>query len=336
MFQPCNNDSCNIATSVLIVFRNERKHIPALLDKLKEQTHNNFEVIFIDDHSTDGTADYIKENSSNLTCKVATAIGKGKKNGIKEGISLCNGDFILCTDADCLPESKDWIKTVATFQLKMNCDLLICPVTMKSSNSTFEQLQALEFQSLVASGAGSAIDRKPFLCNGANLAFKRTAYDAKALHEEELSGDDVFLLQSIKQKGGKIRFLKSKEAIVLTSPCTSISAFMNQRSRWAGKSKSYTDSYAIIIALLIFLLCCTLAVSIIKSCCGTFPWWIMLIALAVKLKADASLLFATKEILSHDSIAIKNILLLSLLYPFYVIIAAVKGLLGLYEWKGRR
>jgi hypothetical protein len=99
--------------------------------------------------------------------------------------------------------------------------LIIAPVELKSNLKIFQQLQKLEFASLVASGAGAAAFGKPILCNGANLAFPKKIYSIHVndLHNELLSGDDMFLLESVKNSKGKIRFLKSIWRMVENKSC---------------------------------------------------------------------------------------------------------------------
>ncbi len=121
----------------------------------------------------------------------------------------------------------------------------------------FSRLQQVEFTSLVASGAGAIGAQYPVLCNAANMAFTKEAWlkSRNDLKPYEQSGDDIFLLQSIKRRGGMIRFLRSKKAFVETQPSKNLSDFIRQCRRWAGKSTSYTDRHLIAVATLVFGVC---------------------------------------------------------------------------------
>ena len=68
---------------------------------------------------------------------------------------------------------KLWLKTLDAFIQKHNPEMIIAPVTYSVSNTFFEQFQLLDFLSLQsATIAGFGIG-KPFLCNGANLTYKK-------------------------------------------------------------------------------------------------------------------------------------------------------------------
>ncbi|HEX2977255.1 MAG TPA: glycosyltransferase, partial [Bacteroidales bacterium] len=99
--------------SVLIAARNEASEIGTCIECFKHQRYpkDRFEVIIINDQSTDATSDIIKEQiksaSINLRQLFTSGAG-GKKEAIYEGLLNAKGSIILTTDADCrVPET--WI-----------------------------------------------------------------------------------------------------------------------------------------------------------------------------------------------------------------------------------
>lgn len=188
--------------SVVVACRNEEDNLPHLLEALKQQSLPDFQLILINDHSTDRTLEIMQ--SAIVTFEnmlIISSIQKGKKAALREGVLASQGSLIVTTDADCLPPKK-WIETILAFQHKNNCDLIIGSVKMEEDKNVFNQVQSLEFSTLIASGAGAAGSYMPIMCNGANLAFAKKAWleSSKDLKDEELSGDDVFLLLSIKKR----------------------------------------------------------------------------------------------------------------------------------------
>ena len=108
-------------------------------------------------------------------------------------------------------------------------------------NNILDQIQNLEFLSLIGTGAASIGLQRPLFCNGANLAIRKTIFEKNKnkIRNEISSGDDVFLMHSVKKNSKKsIRFMKSFEAIVFTQPKKNINDFINQRKRWT-KNKKY-------------------------------------------------------------------------------------------------
>jgi len=316
---PVFNSEVNIESipdlSIVVPCRNEAANIPALISGLINQSFKNFEVVFVDDHSTDKTAELLAYYSTLLPeSRIILNAGRGKKQALATGISITKGELIVSTDADCIPDFS-WIETIISFYQKNKCDLIICPVAMKANDTFFQQLQALEFTSLVASGAGAVGAGMPIMCNGANLVFTKEIWQKcrNDLKTSELSGDDMFLLHSVKKHHGDIRFLKSSGAVVSTLPAQDVKFFIRQRTRWTGKSIYYTDVATLITAFAVF------GISLAEITALFTDIRIFLFLFAGKFATDY--LFA-KSMFSffNQKTPFLNLLLLSVIYPFYILV----------------
>ncbi len=318
----------DIFISVIVPCKNEAMNIQPLLLSLAGQNYRNYELILVNDHSDDATLEYLlsaKAKFSNI--RVVDAVGCGKKNALQEGIQQSSGDLVVTTDADCM-HSKRWLQTIATFQCSQPSDLIICPVLFSQRNSLFSTLQRFEFVSLVASGAGAAGVGKPILCNGANLAFTKTVWQKNQmhLHDEEQSGDDIFLLESIKKQNGIIRFLKSKDAFVVVEPAYSLNVFFKQRRRWAAKSPTYTDWQIITTACIVFGISLLLVTLIGLSFYNPRYLFLFFSVFVVKYLVDASFLYSVRRFFQIQKVWI-NSFILSMVYPFYIVVVALNSLL---------
>ncbi len=210
----------DVFVSVIVACRNEEINLPSLLSGLASQDYNPdfFEVIIIDDNSTDNTFKMASSFTGIKKLKVIKNSGSGKKKAIKTGVDACAGELVITTDADCRP-GIDWLKTIAAFYTENKPGMIICPVEMNGAGGFLQRFQELEFLSLQGVTAGTAAAGNPVMCNGANLAFTKEAFQKYSgnLHEEKVSGDDVFLLHNLKRnKGNRILWLESPEAIVTT------------------------------------------------------------------------------------------------------------------------
>jgi glycosyltransferase involved in cell wall biosynthesis len=242
--------------SVIVACRNEQDNIPSLIDNISGQNYPKglFEVIIVDDNSTDRTFETVAGLMRN-NIRIIKNSGKGKKQALRTGIESSSGQLIVTTDADCRM-GNNWISTIAAFYEKFKPDLIICPVQIVSDQGFFGKFQELEFLSLQGITAGSAYSGKATMCNGANLAFKREGYLANSgnLHFEIPSGDDIFLLHSLKrEKQSKILWLESIDAIVTTTSSPSLLSFIKQRMRWISKAKIYTDGNTILLGIVTFV-----------------------------------------------------------------------------------
>lgn len=326
----------NIYFSVIIPFRNEAENLPYLLDVLSKQSYQHFQLILIDDHSEDDSFLIAKSFTDQfLDFVLLKAENHGKKQALKQAVCFAKGDLIVCTDADCRP-AINWLKSIACFQAKEPCDLILAPVKMTYTQSMFSRLQALEFMSLIASTAGSVGAKMPVLANAANMAFSPKLWSlcSENLQENEASGDDMFLLHQAKKNALTIRFLKSKEAIVETNPCKKLSEFFNQRKRWAGKAKSYRDWQTILVGLVVLALNLSLLTATVMLFFFPFIWKAVVLFWLLKMLVDTAILY--RSALFFDTVSLlKYIPLLSFLYPFYAIYSLLGGLWGNISWKGR-
>ena len=243
--------------SVVVACRNEQDNLPGLLNCLTLQNYPGslFEVVIVNDQSTDNTFDVASGFTGISNLFILNNKGKGKKSALRTGIESSKGKLILTTDADCLMDS-NWIKTIASFYEQYEPEMIICPVMPDTDNSIAGKMQELEFLSLQGITACFAMSGKPIMCNGANLAFKREAYFRHTgnLRDEINTGDDIFLLHSLKkEKGSVIKWIESADATVKTKSSSRLGSFLKQRSRWISKSRYYTDRDTISVAVATFV-----------------------------------------------------------------------------------
>lgn len=324
--------------SVIVAARNEAQHIGALLQSLASQTYDkkHYEVIIVNDHSTDFTAQIVLEHQqrlSNLHLLNAPPEQNGKKSAIEQGIAQATGHLLVTTDADCIAPRR-WLETIAAMYEQQQPDMIIAPVVMQSE-SYFEHLQALEFMSLIASTAGAAALQQPIMCNGANLAYTKTAFQqfGNALKNKLASGDDMFLMLKMKKARRKIVFLKSRNATVSTRPQPNWHSFVAQRRRWTSKSRAYRDFGVVLTAInvLAMNLLVLLMLFFILS-----QWWsIAVVVLILKGVADGILL-RQATLFFRKSQLLRYFIPLFLPYSLYVVVTAAISFAGQYTWKNRR
>ena len=327
--------------SIVIAARNEQNNISKLLNCLKTQNYDSslFEVILVNDHSTDDTykiTSKFQEQFINLKAFNLPEGIEGKKNALKYGVNEAKGELILTLDADC-QVGMSWVKAIASFYEKTSFKLIVCPLLYNSEINIFGKIQSLEIISLVASGAGAVALNRPIFCNGANLAFSREVYYEvnHKLKTEISSGDDVFLLLAVKKKWpNSIGFLKSCEAVAYTLPEPDLVSFFSQRKRWSSKSRFYKDFDILYTATIVFA--CN--ISIILSLIFTlfYPKFIFLFISLLCLKSLPDyLLIQSFSKYFNKAYLLKYFAMVQLVYPFYLVSVAVFGSIGNYKWKNR-
>jgi poly-beta-1,6-N-acetyl-D-glucosamine synthase len=319
--------------SVVIACRNEQENLPQLLHKLSDQNYpaDLFEVIIVDDNSTDNTRVVAERSERPVNIIVLSNKGKGKKEALKTGISMAKGEFIITTDADCMM-GNDWLSTISAFRESHNPEMIICPVRLGPMPGFFGRFQELEFLSLQGITAGTASAGVGTMCNGANLAFTKKAYlnNVANLRFDIATGDDVFLLHSMKKQNSKISWLESQEAIIITDPCSDMKSFFKQRKRWASKSSAYKDTFSIILGIVTFVTILTQAVLFIGAIFDLMLMKAFLIVFILKSIPDFIVLLNTTKRYGRKEL-LNWFLPSQLIYPFYVLIIAGLSVFGSHK-----
>lgn len=321
--------------SVVIAFKNERVTLSILLTHLQNQTFSksSFEVIVVNDHSTDSDYQWLTQ----YDVKLILASNNGKKAALHQGITAAKGDFIVTTDADCLP-SPNWLTAMVYAYQTNTAAMIMGPVTLCATKKSFFQgFQMMDFMALQLSGAGAAMGKRPVFCNGANLGFTKEAW-SKAINIQVgnnfASGDDVFLLHAFKKLQLKILYLKDKRALVKTQPARSWQQFLHQRVRWGGKSKGYNDVETLFLAFVVFSTNLLLVFSTISTLWNSSFWWLLTLSFILKYLADVSLLKTGQSFFDYR-VQWLPFLVFSLIYPFYLVYTALTGLLCKEKWRNK-
>ena len=342
---PLSNPPTTLIT-VIIAVRNEANHIGALLKDLGQQSYDQalFEVIVANDGSTDNTAyvlDAFKKNTSisltiiELDQNIKSAAPK--KRAIQAALEKSKGIIIVTTDGDCRV-GPDWLRSIAEAYESSGAKLISGPVTFTAETSLTDHLQTVEFSSLIGSGAASIVAGSPSMCNGANLAYEKKAFEKVggfAGNDHIASGDDEFLMHKIAERyPGRVLFLKDKRAIVRTAPHRRWQDFFQQRKRWASKWKHYQNPVSMALAIYIFCCNATLIAALISGIIGWLSWPHVLVVFMIKWIPEW-LFIGSVLLFSNKSRSIIYILLVQIFYPFYVTLFGVVAQRPSYTWKDR-
>lgn len=342
--------------SIIIPARNEAANIRSCLESAFNQTYPGhlFEILVIDDHSTDNTADIVRsfpqKNIKLISLKEHMGneqVNSYKKKAIETGIRQSSGKLIITTDADCyLPPH--WLETIASFYEKYNPACIAAPVSIDCSLHFAEIFQALDFMTLQGITGASVHKKIHSMCNGANLAYERTAFnevDGFTGIDSIASGDDMLLMHKIyKRYPQRVMFLKSRDAIVHTGAQKTIGDFFNQRIRWASKADKYDDKRIFPVLLVVYLFNVMLLalpvmglfnnqLSIVNCQLSIIGLWIIL--LLSKTVIELFFLFPVARFFNKQSL----LWLFPVMQPFHIIYTVIAGWLGKfgsYQWKERK
>jgi cellulose synthase/poly-beta-1,6-N-acetylglucosamine synthase-like glycosyltransferase len=329
--------------SVVVAARNEEKDIEQCLQSLIKQTYptNSYEIIIVDDESTDKTASIVKSFSESfanihllsLMFDSAQEIGR-KPNALAKGIAQASGEIILTTDADCIVPPQ-WIEIMVN-HFEEGVVFVAGPVAERDAPTFFAKMEQLEFLGLITTAAGLIGSGHPIICNGANLAYRKDAFIAvDGFNAESSSNDDESLMNKmVHRKIGRVVFAPEAEAVVTTSSSNTISTFLRQRIRWANKRGHYEDKSILfmLVGLYIFFASMLLTMVLLFH----EPQFIrpFTAAFGGKILVDYFTLRSGAR-LFRQRMPIFHFLIAEFLHVPYIVIAAAIGQIASMRWKGR-
>jgi cellulose synthase/poly-beta-1,6-N-acetylglucosamine synthase-like glycosyltransferase len=335
--------------SVIAAARNEERTIGKVLECLSQQTYTHYEIIIVNDRSTDNTAaiiaDFQMKNPAIKRIDIATVPSDmpAKKNALRAGIKESKGEILCFTDADCFPPPTWVAELVQQFEPKVGLVAGYSPYTIPSDKTRtnglsktlfFKFIAYEEFRAAIWS-SGAIGWNLGWLCTGRNLAYRRKVYDEVGGFEkikQSISGDDDLFLQLVrKQTDWEIRYIKTKKSFVPTVPPTDFRSFVEQRKRHFSASKVFTFPmmlffffYHLANMLLFFspflFLIHLLSIPFVITC------------IVIKLFADTILVFSSARTFDGGTYR-HSLIIMECYYVLYNSLIGPLGFFKKFEWK---
>jgi cellulose synthase/poly-beta-1,6-N-acetylglucosamine synthase-like glycosyltransferase len=238
--------------SVIIAVKNEARLLPRCLSALARQSYpyDKFEIIVIDDHSTDETWSILQSYAVLYPCIRPIKVDRmdyksSKKSALETGILMASGSLLLLTDADTLPPS-GWIQSMVNrFAPHTGLVAGFSPQTVPDkplwNNILFIDSLAAAFVSAATIGWGSGVT-----CTGRNLAYRKQAYmDVQGFSStpDLLSGDDDFILRSIaRHPVWQVTYTFERKSCVAAQGPSTLKTFWKQKRRHLSAGRSYSTT----------------------------------------------------------------------------------------------
>jgi len=335
--------------SVIVAARNEERTIGQVLDCLLKQTYAHYEIIIINDRSTDNMAaiiaDFQKKNPAIKRIDIFTVPSDmpAKKNALRSGIETSKGEILCFTDADCFPPPTWLAELVQQFEPKVGMVAGYSPYTIPSDKTItsrilkkmfFKFIAYEEFRAAIWS-SGAIGWNLGWLCTGRNLAYRRKVYNEAGGFEKikhSVSGDDDLFLQLVrKQTDWEIRYIKTRESFVPTVSPADFRSFVEQRKRHFSASKVFT------FPMMLFFFFYHFANLLLFFSPFLFLFHLLSIQLVIvsigtKLFSDAVLVLSSAR--TFDGNAYRySFIIMEVIYVFYNSLIGPLGIFKKFKWK---
>lgn len=328
--------------ALLIPYRNETQHLPALLINLQKVIPPSVEIYLIDDFSEDDSREIIEaflKDNIHLNWKSLENQGLGKKAALSTAIQHTGADIILTTDADCQLQ-EHWVRRMCQPFGNASIQMVAGPVMSSPVPGLFTKFQQLDWAGILLLTRFLFSRAQALLCSGANLAYRKSAFvelEGYSGNETYASGDDEFLLKKVIQGYGKnaVLYQHRGDVLVMTQPLERWGDFVWQRVRWASKWRVHQSLFHGFTAFLTYLLAFLQIGSLILlwgnlgSISILAAFWVLKIG--VEKKALGTVLSSFRMKLSLHSYV-----LTSFLHPLYILFVGPLAVIGNYSWKGRK
>ena len=254
-YQPEKKRKSKKPVSVIVCAKNEVDNLKRFLPNLLEQDYPDFEVIVVNDSSTDDTEMLLSEFSSKYEQLRFTTIPSnekflhGKKLAVTIGIKAAKHDIVLLTDADCYPASDQWLQKMASHFTGKN-QIVLGYGKYERKGGFLNSLIRYETVFTAMQYLSFAIKGSPYMGVGRNLAYEKELFFKNkgfAKHYHIVSGDDdLFVNETATKENTAVEF--SPESHTLSIPETTFRRWIKQKKRHLSAGKHYTPSSKIRIA----------------------------------------------------------------------------------------
>ena len=236
-----------ISVSVIVCAKNEAENATKFIPLLAEQNYPDFEIVLIDDASSDETLaifeDFEKKYENIRLVKVENneAFWGNKKYALTLGIKAAKKEYLLFTDADCYPTSKEWITAMSSQFTMQKTIVLGYGKYEKIANSFLNKIIRFETLLTAIQYFSWAKAGHPYMGVGRNLAYKKEEFfnvNGFIDHMQVRSGDDdLFINQAANSKNTTFAF--TPESFTLSLPKKTFKEWILQKRRHVATANYY-------------------------------------------------------------------------------------------------
>jgi cellulose synthase/poly-beta-1,6-N-acetylglucosamine synthase-like glycosyltransferase len=222
-----------LRVSLLLVGHNEEDAIEKCVRSLRRQTFNDFEIVCVDDGSTDNTFAIMGrlQREGLVQCVARLQLRGGKAAGINLAARLAKGDLFVVVDCDCSFEPDAIEELIRPLLADFNVGAVCGNILVRNWRASVSaSLQAIEYLVCISLGKAYANHIDQVCCvSGAFGAFRRAAWE-HVYGMDPGGGEDLDFTIRLRLAGYKVVF--ARHSICYTDVPHTLYALLRQRNRW--------------------------------------------------------------------------------------------------------
>ena len=244
--------------TVIVCARNERENLIELLPLLNAQRYPTFEVLVMDDRSTDGTNTYLENDIADLSHVRFIRIDKEhehitpKKYALTIALKKATYPTVLLTDADCRPASVNWLAGMAVPLINDRKDIVLGFSPYEHRPGLLNLLIQAETLFTAVQYLSLALAGQPYMGVGRNLAYRTRAFFANKgfyTHKNVLGGDDDLFINEV-ATGRNTAVCIDPATFMWSKPKETWGDWQIQKRRHLNVGKYYKPGHKIRLGLL--------------------------------------------------------------------------------------
>ncbi len=241
---PSQLNNTEIPVTIIICAKNEAKNLKKNLDRIINQNYRLFEILVVDDHSTDNTwnvlMDFVIKNPYLRIIKNDNIDAVGKKSALTTGILSAKYDTVLLTDADCQPQGKYWLKEMTNL-LTHDTDIVLGYGPYLKREGFLNKFIRFETVMTAVQYFSFALSGIPYMGVGRNLMYKKKLFfkaDGFTKHRHIASGDDDLFIQDVINKSN-FKIALNEKTFMYSEPKLTWKSYYRQKMRHTTTGTSY-------------------------------------------------------------------------------------------------
>jgi len=237
--------------SVVVCIKDGKALLPKLIAALKGQQYPDYEIILVDDGSTDGTWEWLQarqKQDRTLSIYRIEDTRPGKKEALLYGLGKAGGKWVAVTDVDCVPGMK-WLDTMAR-QIDGARHFILGYSPYSKRKGLLNKLIRHETLLTAIQYLGWATAGLPYMGVGRNMMYRKQWIHGELsfLRMDLSSGDDDLLIAS-KGNGGNTGVCLDRESFVWSAPKETWRGWWRQKARHVSTARHYLPWQRFILGL---------------------------------------------------------------------------------------